>query len=159
MQNSYPILLIEDDEGDVVVTNRAFRDLHINNELVHFYNGSEALDYLKKAGNPRPCLVLLDLNTPKMHGTEFLEIIKKDQDLKDIPVITLTTSQNSQDITNCFKLGAAGYIVKPLDYKKFLNAVKIIDLYWLLSRKPNNNPTEESVSNIEICTAKKDHYL
>jgi len=159
MQNSYPILLVEDDEGDVVVTTRAFRDLHINNELVHVNNGFEALDYLKKDRNHKPCLILLDLNTPKMHGTEFLEIIKKDEELKDIPVIALTTSQNSQDITNCFRLGTAGYVVKPLDYKKFLNSVKIIDLYWMLSRKPGDNTTEESVNNIEICTTKKDHYL
>ena len=159
MQNSYPILLVEDDEGDVVVTTRAFRDLHINNELVHVNNGFEALDYLKKDGNHKPCLILLDLNTPKMHGTEFLEIIKKDEELKDIPVIALTTSQNSQDIANCFRLGTAGYIVKPLDYKKFLNSVKIIDLYWMLSRKPGDNTTEESISNIEIGTTKKDHCL
>ncbi|MHC4538618.1 MAG: response regulator [Planctomycetota bacterium] len=86
----------------------------------------------------RPCVILLDLNMPKMSGTEFLRIVKADDTLKTIPVIVFTTSSTEQDIAESFELGAAGYMVKSIDYGKFIDTIKTIDLYWTLSKLPPN---------------------
>lgn len=123
MRSLKPIMLVEDDAADVLIIKRALRELKIDNELVNAGDGEEALEYLKNEGNERPCIILLDLNMPKMNGIEFLEVAKADNELKTIPVIALTTSESSQDITKCFSLGIVGYIVKPVDYKKFVKAV------------------------------------
>lgn len=136
MRSSKPILLVEDDRVDVMTVERAFKDLGITNPLVHAVNGEQALAYLKDDGNKEPCIILLDLNMPKMSGIEFLEVIKADKTLKTIPVIVLTTSRNERDIDESFELNVAGYMVKPADYAKFVEAVKTIDLYWSLSQLP-----------------------
>ncbi len=137
MRNTRSILLIEDDHVDIMTVERAFSDLKLANRLVQANGGNEALEYLRNEDNEKPCLILLDMNMPKMNGIEFLRILKSNESLKGIPVITLTTSKKTQDIIESFKLGVAGYIVKLVDYKKFVEAVRIIDLYWTLSELPN----------------------
>lgn len=138
MRSSKPILLIEDDNVDVMTVERVFRDLKIANQLVSTSNGEQALEYLRSNGNKKPCVILLDLNMPKMNGTEFLKIIKTDESLKKIPVVVLTTSSQQQDVIESFDLGAAGYMVKSVDYEKFVDTIKKIDQYWTLSKLPSN---------------------
>jgi len=138
MRSSKPILLIEDDNVDVMTVERVFRDLKIANQLVSTSNGEQALEYLRTSGNKKPCVILLDLNMPKMNGTEFLKIVKKDESLKKIPVVVLTTSSQQQDVVESFKLGAAGYMVKSVDYGKFVETIRTINLYWTLSELPSN---------------------
>jgi len=138
MRNSKPILLVEDDEVDTMTVQRAFKDLKVTNELVHRINGEEALKYLRAEDSQMPCVILLDLNMPKMNGVEFLKISKGDEKLKKLPVIVLTTSKEEHDIVESFELSVAGYIVKPVDYKRFVEAIRAIDLYWTLSELPPN---------------------
>ncbi len=137
MRNSRPILLIEDDRVDVMTLERAMKDLNVTNPVVNVRNGEEALRYLRNEANQKLCLILLDLNMPKVNGIEFLQLAKADQMLKNIPVVMLTTSTEQQDITESFRLGAAGYMVKSIDYKRFVEIIKAIDLYWTLSELPN----------------------
>ncbi len=138
MQDSKPILLVEDDNVDVMTVRRALKDLKVESQLVSACDGEEAVEYLRTSGNPKPRIILLDLNMPKMNGTEFLRIVKADQSLKKIPVIVLTTSSSEQDIVRSFELGAAGYMVKSVDYKKFIEIIRAINLYWNLSELPPN---------------------
>ena len=138
MRNSQPILLVEDDNVDVMTVKRALKDLKINNPLVSTSNGEEALEYLKNNDTKKPCIILLDLNMPKMNGIEFLKIAKADDTLKKIPVVVLTTSSQQQDIIDSFKLSVAGYIVKSVDYAEFTEAISTLNLYWTLSKLPSN---------------------
>jgi CheY-like chemotaxis protein len=138
MRNSKPILLIEDDNVDVMTVERVLRELKIANQLVSTSNGEQALEYLRTNDNKKPCVILLDLNMPKMNGTEFLKIVKTDEALKKIPVVVLTTSGQQQDVVESFELGAAGYMVKSVDYGKFVETIRIINLYWTLSELPSN---------------------
>jgi CheY-like chemotaxis protein len=101
-------------------------------------DGEEAINYLRTESNTKPSVILLDLNMPKMDGTEFLTIVKADEALKKIPVVVLTTSDSEQDITKSFDLGAAGYMVKTVDYEKFMDTISTINLYWTLSELPPN---------------------
>ncbi len=133
MRNLKPILLVEDDSVDAMTVKRALKDIKVTNQLIHKVNGEEALEYLCLKGSQKPCIILLDLNMPKMNGVEFLKIAKANEELKKIPVVVLTTSKDEQDIVESFKLSVAGYIVKPADYKKFVEAIRTIDLYWTLS--------------------------
>lgn len=136
MRSIQPILLVEDDSVDAMTVVRAMRDLNVGNSLVHVLNGEEALDYLRNNANERPCVILLDLNMPKMNGIEFLRIVKTDPYLRCIPVVVLTTSKADQDKIECFDHSVAGYIVKPSDYESFVRAMKILDLYWTLNALP-----------------------
>ena len=133
MRNTKPVLLAEDDSIDAMTVRRAFRDLKLSNTLIHRINGEEALEYLRSPDAEIPCVILLDLNMPRMNGIEFLKVIKQDDKLKKIPVIVLTTSNEECDVVESFRLCVAGYIVKPVDYKKFVEAIRTIDLYWTLS--------------------------
>ncbi len=137
MRNSKPILLVEDDCVDAMTVRRAFEELKVTNPLVSSMNGEEALKCLRSEGNEKPCIILLDLNMPKMNGIEFLKVVKADDVLKKIPVVVLTTSNEEQDVVESFKFGVAGYMIKAADYKKFVEAIRIIDLYWTLSELPN----------------------
>lgn len=137
MRSSKPILLAEDDSIDAMTVKRALKDLNVTNQLVHTTNGEEALEYLRNGSNSKPCIILLDLNMPKMNGIEFLRVAKADDYLKGIPAVVLTTSTGDQDKIESFKLSVAGYIVKPVDYKKFVEAIKTLNLYWTLSELPN----------------------
>ena len=128
MRSSKPILLVEDDDVDQMVIERAFKDLKIANQLVKMANGEETLEFLKTESNKKPCIILLDLNMPRMNGIEFLKILKADKALKKIPVVVMTTSGAEQDIVESFRLGATGYIVKSIDYKKSAETIMAIDL-------------------------------
>jgi CheY-like chemotaxis protein len=137
MQESEPILLVEDDTVDAMTVKRALRDLKVCNSVAHVTNGEEALEYLQDVTQPKPCLILLDINMPKMNGIELLKVLKADSDLHTIPVVMLTTSTNDRDIIQSFHLSAAGYMIKPVDYKQFVETIRTIDNYWRLSRIPN----------------------
>ncbi len=136
MRNLKPILLVEDDRIDAMTVSRALKDLKVINQLVHVVNGEEALEYLRNESNKKPCVILLDLNMPKMNGIEFMKIAKGEGELKKIPVVALTTSKEAPDIDASFELGVAGYIVKPVDYEKFVEAIRVLELYWTLSELP-----------------------
>ena len=150
MRSSKPILLVEDDGADVLIITRVLKELEIKNKLVTTSNGEEAFEYLQKNENKKPCIILLDLNMPKMSGIEFLKIIKNDDKFRDIPVIALTTSQSHFDIAECFWHGIAGYIIKPIDYKKFVKAVRIMDLYWMLSEMPDEPRNDSMLEKLNI---------
>lgn len=139
MRNSKLILFVEDDCVDAIMVKRALESLKVANPLVNSSDGEEALNYLRDPNNEMPGIILLDLNMPKMGGLEFLKVIKADDDLRKIPVIVLTTSDDERDITESFKHGIAGYMVKPLDNKTFVETIKIIDHYWTLSELPNGD--------------------
>ncbi len=130
-------MLVEDDREDAMTVGPALKDLKVTNRLIHTVNGEEALEYLRSESNKKPCVILLDLKMPKMDGIEFLKIAKADKGLKKIPVVMLTTSRQEQDVVESFKLGVAGYVVKPADYKKFVEATRTINLCWTLSELPN----------------------
>jgi CheY-like chemotaxis protein len=138
MRNLKPVLLLEDDTVDAMTVQRAVEELNVSNPLVHFVNGEEALEYLRNETNPMPCVILLDLNMPRMNGIEFLKIIKATPVLQCIPVIAITTSKADSDKIACFDHGIAGYIVKPTHYDEFVKAFKILDLYWSLNELPEN---------------------
>ena len=131
-----PILLVEDDTVDAMTVKRALRDLKVSNPVAHLTNGEEALDYLRDVTKSKPCLILLDINMPKMNGIELLKTVKVDSNLQKIPVVMLTTSTNDRDIIQSFHLSAAGYMIKPVDYKQFVETIRTIDTYWRLSRIP-----------------------
>ena len=139
MQHSKSILLVEDDHTDVIIVKRAMKELEITNKLVHASDGKEALEYLQNGGGKKAGIILLDLNMPRMGGLEFLAIAKANEELKDIPVVVLTTSTNKRDIVESFRLGVVGYMVKPIDYSKFVDTIRAIDHYWTLSESPNGD--------------------
>lgn len=130
-----PILLVEDDQVDVLTTRRALKEIHVTNPLVVCENGEEGLAYLRGTAE-RPCLVLLDLNMPVMNGIEFLENVKSDASLRRIPTVVLTTSEEQEDKLRSFDLGAAGYMPKSLDYRRFVEVMRSIDTYWTMSELP-----------------------
>ena len=137
MRSTKPILLVEDDRVDAMTVKRALKDIKVTNRLDIVNNGEEALIFLRNPENEKPGIILLDLNMPRMNGIEFLEIAKKDDDLKKIPIVVLTTSKEEQDKVDSFNFGVAGYMIKPVDYLKFVEVVKTIDLYWSLSELPD----------------------
>ena len=134
MRSTKPILLVEDDVVDAMTVKRALRDIDADQNVVHMTNGEEALHYLQSNDSQKPFVILLDLNMPKMNGLEFLRIIKSDEALKKIPVIVLTTSKNSTDIEQSFAEGAAGYMVKPVDYEKSVETISAIKNYWAMCK-------------------------
>lgn len=138
MKNSKSILLIEDDVVDAMTVKRALNDIKVMNSLFIAGNGEEALDFLHDKKNELPGIILLDLNMPRMNGIEFLKIMKQEKSIKRIPVIVLTTSKEENDKIESFDLGVAGYMIKPVDYLKFVETMRTIDLYWTLSELPFN---------------------
>jgi CheY-like chemotaxis protein len=145
MRNLRPILLVEDDSVDAMTVKRAFSELKVKNELIRAINGEAALNFLKENLDKKPCVILLDLNMPKMNGIEFLKVMKADDELRPIPVVVLTTSKDDRDKMESFKACVAGYIVKPVDYKKFVEAMRILNLYWTLSEIPGTVTEPENV--------------
>jgi CheY-like chemotaxis protein len=133
-----PILLVEDDDLDAMITKRSLDEIGITNPLIHKRNGEEALKYLTARPASMPRVLLLDLNMPKMNGIEFLEALRTDGALKDIPVVIVTTSLEAKDIARSLELGAASYIVKCSDYREFREAMAVIKSYLTA-------PTPESV--------------
>ena len=131
-----PILLVEDDQVDVMTVMRALKEIHVTNPVVNLENGEEALKYLRAPDSEKPCIILLDINMPIMNGIEFLQVAKLDAQLKRIPVVVLTTSEEQQDKVNSFDLGVAGYMAKPVDYRQFVEVMRTIDAYWTISEVP-----------------------
>ena len=135
------ILLVEDDTVDVMNVQRAFKKSNIQNPLFIAKNGVEGLAMLRGTGNtpmiqPRPQIILLDLNMPQMNGIEFLKEIRKDKELKSISVFVMTTSNDDKDRLEAYNLNVAGYILKPVSFEKFVTAVSILDSYWKLCEQP-----------------------
>ncbi|MDZ7843466.1 MAG: response regulator [Anaerolineales bacterium] len=129
------ILLVEDNPGDVRLTREALREGKVQNNLHVVMDGEEALQFLLREGkykdSERPDLILLDLNLPKMDGRELLGRIKKERDLKRIPVVVLTTSRAEEDIVKTYNLHANCFITKPVDLEKFFTVVKSIEEFWM----------------------------
>lgn len=129
------VLLVEDDPGDVLMTQEAFEEHKVGNRLTVVSDGAEALAYLRREGRyadaVRPDLVLLDLNLPRRDGREVLEEIKKDRELCQIPVVVLTTSQADEDILRSYQLHANAYVTKPVDFERFIAVVRQIDDFFV----------------------------
>ena len=136
MRGKRPILLVEDDSVDTMTVQRALKEIHVANRVEVVVNGEEALKYLRDENNEKPCIILLDLNMPRMNGIEFLEVAKHNELLKMIPVVVLTTSKEEQDKVDSFKLSVAGYMIKPVDYQQFVEVMRTINIYWTLSELP-----------------------
>jgi CheY-like chemotaxis protein len=135
------ILLVEDDSVDVMNVQRAFVKNNITNPLHIAFNGVEALNMLRGSNgkpklNPSPRIILLDINMPKMNGLEFLRELRNDDDLKSVSVFVMTTSNDDQDKIEAYNLNVAGYILKPLSFEKFVNAVAVLNSYWKLCEQP-----------------------
>ena len=135
---NHPIMLIEDNPVDLDLTLRAFSAQKLSNPIEIARDGEEALAYMEKwsSGEAIPLVILLDLKLPKVSGLEVLEKIKTHPVFKTIPVIILTTSTESNDIKTAYELGVNSYIVKPVDFTKFIEVAKQIELYWCLLNKP-----------------------
>lgn len=128
--NPIEILLVEDSEGDILLTKKALERGKINNNLYIARDGEEAIQYLKDSKNTRPDLILLDLNLPRIDGREVLKMIKSTDSIKRIPVIILTTSDSEKDILDTYDSYANGYIVKPVDMSQFFGVVSQIENFW-----------------------------
>lgn len=129
------ILLVEDNEGDIILTTEAFKDMQLENTISVVNDGEAALRFLKKqgeyAGSTTPQLILMDINLPGMDGKELLEIIKKDDDLKEIPVVMLTSSAADADISECYDKHVNWYITKPIDYDKYTKVMHEIEAFYV----------------------------
>jgi CheY-like chemotaxis protein len=136
------ILLVEDDPRDVELTLTALDDYKLANEVVVCRDGQEALDYLFSRGkftdrvNETPAVILLDLKLPKVDGLEVLQQIKSDERLRMIPVVMLTSSHQEKDMMRSYKLGVNAYVVKPVDFHEFINAVKELGMFWAVINEP-----------------------
>jgi CheY-like chemotaxis protein len=136
------ILLVEDDPRDVELTLTALDDYKLANEVVVARDGQQALDYLRCQGeyktrvNENPAVLLLDLKLPKVDGLEVLKEIRTDERLKFIPVVVLTSSQEEKDMIRSYTLGVNAYVVKPVDFHEFINAVKELGVFWALINEP-----------------------
>lgn len=133
MRTEQTILLIEDDLVDTMTIRRAFKKLHSKNPIENVTDGERALIYLRDSTKPRPGLILLDLNMPRMNGIEFLAEMKNDPALKAIPVVVLTTSQEETDRIGSFEKSISGYMIKPVDYPQFVQTMRVIRDYWAAS--------------------------
>ena len=136
------ILLAEDDPRDVELTLAALEEHHLANKVMVVRDGAEALDYLYRRGEfkhrdeANPILVLLDLKMPKVNGLEVLKIIKTDAELKTIPIVVLTSSRETPDLTECYRHGVNAYVVKPVDFGDFMKAVKQLGVFWAVINEP-----------------------
>jgi len=139
----FVVLMAEDDEHDIVATRRAWKKHHIANPLYIVNDGEECLDYLHQRGKyseqgtaPRPGILLLDIKMPKMDGLVVLEHIRKEKELRLLPVVILTTSKAEEDRLRSYDLGANAYVVKPVGFRNFSEAVRTISLFWELVELP-----------------------
>ncbi|MEI7660882.1 MAG: response regulator [Bacteroidota bacterium] len=135
---NHPILLVEDNPLDLDLTVRAFASQKLTNPIQIARDGEEALEFITKweNGEPLPVVILLDLKLPKVNGLEVLKTIKSHAVYKTIPIVILTTSAESSDVKSAYALGANSYIMKPVDYEKFIDVAKQIELYWTVLNKP-----------------------
>lgn len=142
MTNLKKILMVEDDERDVELTLEALDRNNLANKVMVVSDGEQALDYLfsrgafEGRGGGDPILVLLDLKMPKVNGLEVLKAIKADERLRVIPVVVLSSSRETPDLTQCYEHGVNGYVVKPVDFVDFMNAVTQLGLFWAAVNQP-----------------------
>ena len=136
------ILLVEDDPKDVELTLAGLAEYNLANEVVVARDGEEALDYLYRRGNyatrpnGSPAVMLLDLKLPKLNGFEVLEQVRADENFKMIPVVILTSSHEERDLVKGYKLGVNAYLVKPVDFHQFVNAIKELGAFWAVINEP-----------------------
>jgi DNA-binding response OmpR family regulator len=136
------ILLVEDDPKDVELTLTGLGEYNLANEVVVARDGEEALDYLYRRGNfasrpnGNPAVMLLDLKLPKVNGFEVLEQVRADENLKMTPVVVLTSSHEERDLVASYKLGVNAYVVKPVDFHQFVNAVRELGVFWAVINQP-----------------------
>ena len=136
------ILIVEDDPNDVELTMTALGEYNLANEVVITRDGQQALDYLYCTGEfssrpqGNPAVVLLDLKLPKIGGLEVLQKIKSDEQLKTIPIVVLTSSKEERDVMRSYSLGVNAYVVKPVDFHEFVNAVKELGVFWAVINEP-----------------------
>jgi CheY-like chemotaxis protein len=149
--NFKDILLVDDDPHDVELTLTALEEHHLANRVAVACDGVEALDYLhyrgkyKMRGGGDPVVVLLDNKMPKIGGLEVLKIMKANEHLKTIPVVVLTSSREMPDLVEFYKHGVNAYVVKPVDFPEFLNAVKMIGLFWAVINEPSPRAAREEI--------------
>ena len=136
------ILLVEDDPKDTELTMTALEEYNLSNEVVVASDGEEALDYLyyrgkfQRRSGENPAVMLLDLKLPKVDGLEVLQRVKTDDKLKMIPVVVLTSSREERDMVASYKLGVNAYVVKPVDFHEFVNAIKELGVFWAIINEP-----------------------
>ncbi|MCF8379695.1 MAG: response regulator [Bacteroidales bacterium] len=140
METNYrnpPILLIEDNSVDIDLTLRAFKKRNLTNTIQIARDGELALEYIQKwdAGEMKPIVILLDINLPKVDGLEVLKVFKSNPKYNTIPIVMLTSSSDNKDIQKAYKLGANSYIIKPVDFNKFVEVASNIELYWTALNK------------------------
>jgi CheY-like chemotaxis protein len=140
---TFVVLMAEDDEHDIIATRRAWKAGKMANPLYIVNNGEECLDYLERRGayadptmSPRPGILLLDLNMPRMDGLETLQQIRASEKFRSLPVVMLTTSKAEEDRVRCYEFGANAYIVKPIGFDNFAEAIRTINLFWKLVELP-----------------------
>jgi len=133
MKKKLSILLIEDDMIEIMKFNRTLSSLELDHNIIEAKNGEQALQILEDKKDSLPDIILLDLNMPKISGIEFLSILKKDSQLKYIPTIILTTSNNEKDLVECYKIGIAGYVLKPLKYEDYVSKIESLLNYWSIN--------------------------
>ncbi|WP_324566460.1 response regulator [Accumulibacter sp.] len=144
-QRSNRMLMVEDEAGDARLLQLAIRQSGFSADIDHVWDGYEALDYLRRAGQqrqraPRPDLIVLDLKMPRLSGLDFLALIKQDGDLRAIPVVVFSSSLLETDVRSAYELGAAGYLIKPADFQELISMVRILGEYWFtLVRLPHND--------------------
>lgn len=130
------ILLVEDNLNDIELTTEALEEHHLANQLAVVRDGVEALEYLRCEGKytnrkkDNPCVILLDIKMPRMDGLEVLQVIRNDNDLKLIPIVMLTSSREESDLAKSYAIGVNAYVVKPVDFKEFIDAVKPLGVFW-----------------------------
>ena len=142
--NSVEVLLVEDNSNDAELTIRELKKNNMANNLFHVKDGEEALDFIFGTGkfegirnsDYRPKLILLDIQLPKINGMEVLQKLKENEQTKAMPIVILTSSNQDPDIQRCYALGANSYIVKPVNFEKFAEAIKNLGFYWLLLNQP-----------------------
>jgi DNA-binding response OmpR family regulator len=144
------ILLVEDDPRDVELTMTALAEYNLSNEVVVASDGEEALDYLyyrgkfQRRSGENPAVLLLDLKLPKVDGLEVLKTLKSDDTLKMIPVVVLTSSREEKDMVASYRLGVNAYVVKPVDFHEFVNAIKELGIFWAIINEPPPGSSRKS---------------
>jgi CheY-like chemotaxis protein len=130
------ILLVEDDQVDAMTVRRALKELRVTNPLVVAEHGEEALEILRGRRQDLPCMILSDINMPRMNGVELAIAVKADPSLRHLPIVMLTTSREQSDRWSSFQQSVAGYLVKPIDYLQFVEMMRTLNMYWTLSEMP-----------------------
>ena len=142
MEPNKRILLVEDDPKDIELTLTALEEYNLANEVVTVRDGGEALDYLYRRGTfaerpvGQPAVILLDLKLPKLDGLQVLRQLKTDEQMRLVPMVILTSSRESRDLEECYRLGVNAYVVKPVRFTDFIEAVKQIGVFWALINEP-----------------------